>query len=175
MHTPRSVDITAAGFYEGWQKANGHLLDRVRALGPAELQFQPAAGVWPIWATIAHLAGMRVYWLCGVLKEPGAATTPFPNADGGGWEDHLEAPRRADELALAIETSWRIVAACLDRWTPAMLDQTFRREINGTVQWHTRQSVIMRLITHDAYHGGEISLMLGMQGLEPIDLWRAPS
>jgi hypothetical protein len=28
------------------------------------------------------------------------------------------------------------------------------------------------LLSHDAYHSGEASLLLGMHGLEPIDLWR---
>ena len=29
----------------------------------------------------------------------------------------------------------------------------------------------MRLLTHDGYHGGEISLTLGMHGLKEVDLW----
>lgn len=40
---------------------------------------------------------------------------------------------------------------------------------------HTRQSVLMRLITHDAYHTSEISLMLGSHGLGEIDLWKGLS
>lgn len=160
-----------APLYEGWDRANRHLLDRVRELTPEALQLQGASDGWPIWATVAHLAGARVYWLCGVLKEPGAGTTPFPDASGEGWEDHLDAPRGADDLVRAIETSWRIVESCLDRWTPEMLEEAFRREINGTTQSHTRKSVLMRLVTHDAYHCGEVSLILGMHGLPPIDLW----
>ena len=37
---------------------------------------------------------------------------------------------------------------------------------------HTRQSVLFRLVTHDAYHTGEMSLDLGSHGLGEIDLWR---
>jgi hypothetical protein len=29
----------------------------------------------------------------------------------------------------------------------------------------------MRLLTHDAYHAGEISQALGMHGLQEVDLW----
>ena len=87
------------------------------------------------------------------------------------WPVCVDTPHGADELARAIETSWQIVVTCLDHWTVEMLDHVFRRDAGGSVQWHTRQSVIMRLITHEAYHCGEISLMLGMHGLEPIDLW----
>ena len=52
-----------------------------------------------------------------------------------------------------------------------MLDETARREGRGRVQLHTRQSVLMRLITHDAYHAGEIALTLGIHGRDPLDLW----
>ena len=72
----------------------------------------------------------------------------------------------------ALESSWKIVEHCLERWTPSMLSDEFTREIGGKTQIHTRQSVIMRLITHDAYHAGEISQLLGAHGLPEIDLWR---
>jgi hypothetical protein len=53
-----------------------------------------------------------------------------------------------------------------------MLDDEFTREIGGKTQIHTRQSVLMRLITHDAFHSGEISEILGTHRLPEIDLWR---
>ena len=74
--------------------------------------------------------------------------------------------------ALAWSGSWKIVERCLERWTPSMLSDEFTREIGGKTQIHTRQSVLMRLITHDAYHAGEISQLLGVNGLPEIDLWR---
>jgi hypothetical protein len=42
----------------------------------------------------------------------------------------------------------------------------------GALEHHTRQSVLMRLITHDAFHSGEISLTLGNHGLGAIDMWQ---
>jgi len=107
-----------------------------------------------------------------VLKEPGAETTPFTDPSGEGWEDHLDQPRGAAEVVGALETSWKIAERCLDTWTPDMLAEEFRRVRNGAVQIHTRQSVLLRLITHDAFHAGEISMILGVHGLSEIDLWR---
>jgi hypothetical protein len=52
-----------------------------------------------------------------------------------------------------------------------MLQDTFRRETNGTVTIHSRQSVLIRLLTHDAYHCGEIAQTLGMHGLAEVDIW----
>jgi uncharacterized damage-inducible protein DinB len=112
-----------------------------------------------------------------VAGEPGAERTPFPDSANEGWEDNLDHPRRASELVLALESSWAIVARCLDEWTPAMLDVEFERERDGKTQVHTRQSILMRLITHDASHAGEISQILGMHGAGELDLWtgRAPN
>jgi hypothetical protein len=49
-----------------------------------------------------------------------------------------------------------MVEECLGRWTPEMLRDEFRRERDGKIQLHSRQSVLIRLLTHDAYHAGEI-------------------
>ena len=100
-------------------------------MSPEQLQVRPAPHLWPIWATAAHLALTRVYWLCVFLGEPGAERTPFTDSAREGWEDDLDHPRRPDELVFALESSWAIVARCLERWTPDMLDAEFERERDG--------------------------------------------
>ena len=52
-----------------------------------------------------------------------------------------------------------------------MLQDEFERDAGGRITIHTRQSVLMRLITHDAYHFGEIAQTLGMHGLKEVDIW----
>ena len=161
-----------APFYDGWPKCNGRLVGAIRTLSNEQLKLRAAPDKWPIWAIAAHTAGARVYWLCGVFKETGAGTTPFTDPLSGiGWEDDESTPRGAEELVFALDSSWKIVERCLERWTPSMLSDEFTREIGGKTQIHTRQSVLMRLITHDAYHAGEISQLLGAHGLPEIDLW----
>ena len=51
------------------------------------------------------------------------------------------------------------------------LDKTAARIRDGVSQVHTRASVLDRLFSHDAFHAGEISQLLGVHGLPPIDLW----
>jgi uncharacterized damage-inducible protein DinB len=164
-----------APFYEGWRSTNERLVERIGELSPRQLELRPGPDLWPIWATTAHVAGARVYWLCAIFKEPGAERAPFVDAAGYGWEDDLAHPRRPSELTFALGTSWSIVEECLQRWTPEMLQEEFRRESAGQIEIHTRQAVLMRLLTHDAYHGGEISQTLGMNGLKELDLWAARS
>jgi uncharacterized damage-inducible protein DinB len=162
-----------APYYAGWQLANDSLLGAIGPLTPEQLALPVGSPSWPIWASVAHIAGVRVYWLCHVFGEPGQDTTPFRGLDlaSGGWEDDLAQPRGADELVEALTSSWAIVARCLATWTPASLGQTAHRAWGERVQIHTRQSVLWRLITHDAFHTGEVSLALGSHGLGAIELW----
>ena len=159
--------------YEGWERVHLRIVDGMRDLDSETLALSRVEG-WPIWALAAHMSGARVGWVCGVLKEPGVEATPFGSLDADGWEDHPEHPRSADELVQALQTSWAIVASCLDRWTPEMLGERFERRYGDRLQSHTRSSVLTRLMTHDAFHIGEISLILGSHGLPAMDPWDRP-
>jgi uncharacterized damage-inducible protein DinB len=160
-------------FYDRWPQYNRRLTEIVGAMTDEQLAIRPSPGGAPIWATVGHTAGARTYWLCGVVGEPGAETTPFPDPlNGEGWEDDLDHPRGAAELVTALDTTWAIIDRLLDRWTPELLDETVERRYGEMVQVHSRASILQRLITHEAYHCGELSQTLGIHGLPQIDLWR---
>lgn len=159
------------GIYEGWRRVQDRLVARIPALGYEELALTATGDSWPVWALIAHLAGARVYWLCSVAGEPGLETTPFPDPATDGWEDHLDHPRSAPELLAAVSTSGAIVQRCLSEWTPEMLSVAFTRVRNGEMQSHTRSSILTRIVMHDSFHAGEISLLLGERDLRSLDPW----
>jgi hypothetical protein len=160
-------------FYDRWPQYNGRLTEVIGAMTEEGLAIRPAPDLWPIWATVGHTAGARVYWLCHVVGEPGAEQTPFTDPTGDGWEDHLDHPRSAAELVSALDTTWAIIDGVLDRWTPAMLGEDIERTYGEARQIHSRASILQRLLTHEAYHCGELSQTLGIHGLPQIDLWRA--
>jgi uncharacterized damage-inducible protein DinB len=159
--------------YDMWPQHNRRLREVIAAMSAEQLAIRPSPSGWPIWATVGHTAGMRVYWLCDVAGEPGADQTPFTDVANNGWEDDLDHPRGAAELADALDSTWRIVDACLDRWTLDMLDDEVRRTYAGATQLHTRGSILQRMFSHEAYHCGELSQTLGIHGLPQIDLWGA--
>ncbi|HEX4898326.1 MAG TPA: DinB family protein [Candidatus Limnocylindrales bacterium] len=160
-----------APFYADWRDYNRRMVEHIRSMTAEDLALEDGTRHWPIWAIAAHTVGARIFWLCHVLGEPGAEGTPFVDPTGFGWEDDLEVVRSGEEVAGAWESTWRVVEACLERWTPAMLGETFDRAGRTGVQRHSRESILLRLIAHEAYHSGEISLIEGLHGRPQYDPW----
>lgn len=158
--------------YSKWSWYNRQLRDAVGGMSEAQLAIQPSPERWPAWATVGHTACQRVFWLCDFAGEPGAATTRFTNAgfDCPG-DDDLEHVLSAEQLVEALDSTFRIVEGCLDRWTLDMLDEEIRHPEWGEDWVHTRGSVIQRVFTHDVWHSAELNETLGVAGLRQIDLW----
>ena len=58
-----------------WPQYNRRLREVIGAMSDEQLAIRPSPERWPIWATVGHTAGARVYWLCDIIGEPGAETT----------------------------------------------------------------------------------------------------
>lgn len=166
------TDLTIRPAFSTWPKINQRLRDVVAALSAEQLAIQPTPERWPLWATIGHLACQRVFWLCDFAGEPGAATTPFTNAgfDCPG-DDDLEHIWSAADLAAALDSTFRVVEATLDRWSLASLDDVLRRPEWDESWVHTRGAVIQRVFSHDVYHVAELNEALGRAGLTQVDPW----
>lgn len=164
--------LTIRPAYSKWRAYNRRLRDVVAAMTDEQLAMQPSPERWPVWATVGHAACQRVFWLCDFAGEPGAETTPFTNAgfDCPG-DDDLEHVLSADALAAALDSTFRIVENCLDRWTLEMLEDELRRAEWDDSWVHTRGAVIQRVFSHDVYHVAELNETLGIAGLAQIDLW----
>jgi uncharacterized damage-inducible protein DinB len=158
--------------YSKWPDYNSRLVAVVAALSAEQLAIQPSPERWPIWATVGHAACQRVFWLCDFAGEPGAETTPFTDAGHNcPGDDDLEHVLSAGQLAEALDSSFRIVEHCLDRWTVESLAEQLRRDDWDETWVHSRGSVIQRVFAHDIYHIAEVNETLGRAGLALIDLW----
>jgi hypothetical protein len=163
---------TIRSAYSKWAQYNQRLRDVVAAMTDEQLAMRPSPERWPLWATVGHTACQRVFWLCDFAGEPGAETTPFTNAgyDCPG-DDDLEHVLGPAALADALDSTFRIVESCLDRWTLDMLDEEIRRDDFGEGWVHTRGSVLQRVFSHDVWHSAELNETLAAAGLTQIDLW----
>ena len=158
--------------YDTWPHYDRALRDVVAAMTEEQLAARPSPDRWPLWASIGHLACQRVFWLCDFAGAAGADTTPFTNVtyDCPG-DDDLEHVLSAADLTAALESTFRIVEDCLDRWTFDMLDEVISRPDWDESWVHTRGWVVQRVYSHDVYHCAELNEALGVAGLTQIDLW----
>jgi len=158
--------------YSAWPHCNRRLCEVVGRLTADQLATKPSPERWPLWATVGHTACQRVSWLCGFAGEPGAETTPFPDALHfcPGDED-LTSVFSAAALVEALESTFAIVERCLDHWGFDSLDEEIRRRF-GSEEWvYTRGAVIQRVFSHDVYHCAELNETLSVVGLPLVDLW----
>jgi hypothetical protein len=165
-------NLTIRPAYSKWPDYHRALRDVVATLTDEQLGMQPTPERWPLWATVGHAACQRVFWLCDFAGEPGAETTPFPNAGYNcPGDDDLEHVLDAAALVAALDSTFRIVESCLDRWTLDVLDEVIQRPDWDDSWVHSRGSVIQRVFSHDVYHTAELNEVLGKAGLPQIDLW----
>lgn len=151
------------------------VIETLAGLTPEQLAFQTAPDQWAIWQLAAHIAGSRAYWFHDVLGEGDVATRDLFRVDrttvaglsltDAGWEDVRDEPRNAEELVDALRRTWAIVDDCLGRWTADDLEGTVVRPSRT----HHRGWVVWHVMEHDIHHGGEISQILGSNGLAGLD------
>jgi hypothetical protein len=165
-------DATIRPAYSNWPRYNATLRQIVAGMSDDQLAVRPSPDRWPLWASIGHLACQRVSWLCGFAGEPGAETTPFPDAlHRCPGDEYLDPVMNAGDVAAGLDSTFLIVERCLDAWTLDRLDEEIRRGF-GHEEWvYTRGSVIQRVFAHDVWHAAELNEALVVAGLPQIDFW----
>jgi len=172
---------TLEPFLEGWAGYQRLLLEAIRPLNAEQLASRTAPFQWAVWQLASHMAGTRAYWFHEVLGEGDeevghmfaveSTTVPDLPLEDAGWEDDEDHPRTAAELVDALERTWPMIEDRLRRWTVEDLEVEFSRtRRNGEIQTFSRAWVVWHLIEHDLHHGGEISQILGTNGLPAPEL-----
>ena len=172
---------TLEPFLEGWAGYQRLLLEAIRPLNAEQLASRTAPFQWAVWQLASHMAGTRAYWFHEVLGEGDeevghmfaveSTTVPDLPLEDAGWEDDEDHPRTAAELVDALERTWPMIEDRLRRWTLEELEVEFSRtRRNGEIQTFSRAWVVWHLIEHDLHHGGEISQILGTNGLPAPEL-----
>jgi uncharacterized damage-inducible protein DinB len=153
-------------FYENWKMYQELLKTAIAPLTADQLRLCPSPNHRPLWVNIAHIIAGRSLWFCTILGE-GDETLRVMRT----WDDDGQPERSAAELIAGLDATWALMADCLARWTPDDLVQTFpRKRADGTTIDRSRNWVIWHVLEHDLHHGGEVSLLLGINGLAAPDL-----
>ena len=157
---------TLSVFYQGWYNYQ-QLLTKVIAPLPSELlTLRASPQQRSLGEILLHMIGARARWFHDVM---GVGDKEF--AEMGRWDRKGKPTRDAAELVHGLETTWRVMQETLVAWTPEDMQYSYTyKDESGESETFTRQWVIWHLIEHDLHHGGEVSLILGMHGLQAPDL-----
>jgi uncharacterized damage-inducible protein DinB len=160
----------AAYFYQGWETYQGLLIKSLAPLTPEQLALRSREGLRSAGENARHIIGARGRWfhiLMGLGDEEFIAMSE--------WDRPGEPERTSTELVHGLEHTWQIMHATLKSWSPADLAYDYPNVRPDPSDPHdpesfTRQWVIWHLIEHDVFHGGEISQILGANGVTGMDL-----
>jgi len=151
--------------YENWRGYQEKLRDCIAPLTNEHLLLQPAAHMWPLGQLVQHIISVRAGWFSGTLQDDDEAMNAYM-----AWGQRDSPARSAVELVRGLDETWAFIEARLQRWTPADYARTFPDEADGETYEVSRSWVIYHVLEHDLHHGGEVSLILGMNGLQAPDL-----
>jgi uncharacterized damage-inducible protein DinB len=152
--------------YDGWDGFHRSIVNAVADLTPLQFTFRASPEMRTVGEVAWHIADGRVDW--------------FRRIDAPGHADlQAEIEKRkgsppesfdAAELVAWLNRTWEMVAATLAQWTVDDLSVAYHHTYQGKVYAVSRQWTIWRIMAHDIYHGGQLSEMLAMQGIFPVEL-----
>ena len=157
---------TLSVFYQGWHNYQQLLTKVIAPLPPELLTLRASPQQRSLGEILLHMIGARARWFHEVMGVGGKEL-----AEIGTWDLEEEPKRSATELVYGLETTWRVMQEALAGWTPEDMQYSHAyTDESGKSETFTRQWMIWHLIEHDLHHGGEVSLILGMHGLQAPDL-----
>ncbi len=161
----QDTQSTLAVIYENWAGYNKRLQKCIAPLTNDQLLLQPAPHMWPLGQIVRHIISVRAGWFSGTLQDADPVMGAYRQ-----W-GHRDSPdRSALELVRGLDETWAFIDSRLQRWTPEDCARTFPDEDNGQIYQVPRSWVIYHVLEHDLHHGSEVSFILGMNGLQPIEI-----
>jgi uncharacterized damage-inducible protein DinB len=156
-------------FYAEWKRYQDHIKEAIAPLTAGQLRLSAAPTLRPLGENVAHIIATRVGWFNNYMQENDPQIAPLRSWDD---PDQPQPERSAAELVAGMDTSWLFMQDRLDRWTPADLAHTFPHDDPAWRDRYvtSRSWVVWHVLEHDLHHGGEVSLTLGIHGLQAPEL-----
>jgi uncharacterized damage-inducible protein DinB len=153
--------FTLTTFYTSWKAYQDRLAAALAPLTAEQLTLRAAPGLRSIGENAAHIIGCRVGWFTHTLGEDASADVTAVR-----WDDPGGPARSAAELVRGLDHTWQLMTECLTRWSPADMQQTVPDDWDGEQVQLSRAWIVWHVLEHDLHHGGEVSLTLGIHGLQ---------
>ena len=142
--------------FESWQDYQEALKHAITPLTEEQLQRRLIPGLRTPGEIAEHIVFGRALHLHRTLGEEVAELTPLLR-----WNDTDDPPHTAAEIVHGLELTWQIITACLMRGSS---DDVISEDDIAIIQ------TIWGLLDHDLPHAGELSLLLGADGLPGVEI-----
>jgi len=148
--------IAETRVFESWQDYQEALKRAIEPLTEEQLQRRLIPGLRTPGEIAEHIVFGRALHLHRTLGAEAAELTPLLR-----WEDADDPPHTAAEIVHGLELTWRFITDCLMRGSPT--DAIPENDIPiGQTIWG--------LLDHDLPHAGELSLLLGADGMPGVEI-----
>ena len=148
--------LAEARAFESWQDYQEALKRAIAPLTEESMQRRRIPGLRTPGEIAEHIVFGRALHLHRTLGEGAGELTPLLR-----WEDADDPPHSAAEIVQGLELTWRFITACLMRGSAT---DAIPEEEALIVQ------TIWGLLDHDLPHAGELSLLLGADGLRGVEI-----
>lgn len=148
--------VAEARAFQSWQDYQEALKFAIAPLTEEQLQRRLIPGLRTPGEITEHIVFGRALHLHRTLGEGSAELTPLLR-----WEDTNDPPHTAAEILQGLELTWRFITACLMRESPT--DAISEEEVQI-------MQTIWGLLDQDLPHAGELSLLLGADGMPGVEI-----
>jgi hypothetical protein len=149
--------VAEARVFESWQDYQAALKRAIAPLTDEQLRRRPIPILRTPGEIAEHIVFGRALHLHRTLGEGASELTPLLR-----WDDADDPPHTAAEILQGLELTWRFITDCLMSGSPT--DALSEDEEIPIVQ------TIWGLLDHDLPHAGELSLLLGADGLSGVEI-----
>lgn len=167
-----------AKVFEGWDGYNTSLMRAVEQASPEALAYRAAADIRSAGEIVRHISMGRINWF-HCMHAPGSAELVQRVQQLNAWNTDAEGnhhvnesafPTTPEDLTHWLQATWQMIEATLTEWTVDDLFQTYPHTYWGKTYAVSRQWTIWRIMCHDIQHGGQLTILLGSQGVSMPEL-----
>lgn len=149
--------IAEARALDGWQDCQNALLRAIAPLTDAQLQRRRIPGLRTPGEIAEHIVFGRALHLHRALGDAAADVAALLR-----WAEADAPPRTAAEIVQGLDLTWQVIRACLLRGSATDAIPAAEHVLILQTIWG--------LLDHDLPHAGELSLLLGADGLPGVEL-----
>ncbi len=159
-----NTGLALAEIATNWREYQAGMVRALTPLSPEQLALRPAPDMWSVGTIASHIVAVRVGWFHGWMGAGPAELDALAD-----WDDEPE-PHSAADIVSNLTLTWSLVQSGLSLWTAEDLEKSYNSPYRKDRPARTGKWIVWHVIEHDIHHGGEISLLLGMNGVPTMDV-----